>query len=419
MPGPRVRPDAIAVVGVSHWSAPLAERERFAFGAPAARGLLRSGDGERLLLVTCNRTELYGVAPPDDLRRELLAAAGIDDAPLDARSGERAVSHLLAVASGLDSMVLGEHQILGQVKRAMREAREEEALGPLLDELARRALQVGRRVRRETELGRSLPSIPKVAVGVARLVLGELAGARILVIGSGKLGDLTARALRVAETVELVVTNRRSERARALAAAVGGRAEPWEELERLLAGADLVITCTAAPVPVLGRERVERALAGRTHRRLAFIDIAVPRDVDPAVRSLPGVRLFNLDDLREWSSVSVAPGTLEAARTIVEDETRAFQAWLAARTAVPTIRELHERAEAILDAELARVPEDERESARRFGRRLMRKLLHPPVSRLRDGAASDGEAYVRLARELFDLDHGDRDGRGNDPGEPP
>ncbi|MGH7542614.1 MAG: glutamyl-tRNA reductase, partial [Gemmatimonadota bacterium] len=293
---------------MSHWSAPLAERERFAFGAAVARRVLHAGVGERLLLVTCNRTELYGVAPTEAMRRELLEAAEIADAPLDARSGDRAVSHLFSVASGLDSMVLGEHQILGQVKRAMREARQEGALGPLLDELARRALQVGRRVRRETDLGRSLPSIPKVAVGVARLVLGELGGVRILVVGSGKLGDLTARALGRTGAREIVVTNRRIERARALAEAVGGRAEPYRALDRLLAETDLVISCTAAPAPVLSRERVERALEGRTDRRLALIDIAVPRDVDPAVRDLPGVRLFDLDDLREWSSVSVAPG---------------------------------------------------------------------------------------------------------------
>jgi glutamyl-tRNA reductase len=316
------------------------------------------------------------------------------EAALDARTGERAVSHLFAVASGLDSMVLGEHQILGQVKRAIEEAREERALGPVLDELARRALQVGRRVRRETDLGRNLPSIPKVAVGVARLVLGELAGAR-----------------------ELVVTNRRIERARALAGTVGGRAEPYHALDRLLAETDLVLSCTAAPAPVLSRERVERALDGRPDKRLAFIDIAVPRDVDPAVRSLPGVRLFDLDDLREWSSVSVAPGTLDAAQAIVEEETRGFLGWLAGRTAVPTIRALHERAEAILDAELRMIPEEEREAARRFGRRLLRKLLHPPVSRLKDGAAAEGEAYVKLTRDLFALDAEEREERRNGGGE--
>lgn len=412
MPGSRVRPDAIAVVGVSHWSAPLTERERFAFGNATARGLLRSGVGERLLLVTCNRTELYGVDSTEALGREILKAAGVGEVVLDARSGERAVSHLFSVASGLDSMVLGEHQILGQVKRAMREAREEGALGPVLDELARRALQVGRRVRRETDLGRSLPSIPKVAVGVARLVLGELGGARVLVVGSGKLGDLTARALRGMADLDLVVTNRRIERARTLAEAVGGRAEPYQALDRLLAETDLVISCTAASGPVLSRERVERALGSRSGRRLAFIDIAVPRDVDPTVRDLPGVRLFDLDDLREWSSVSVAPGTLDAARAIVEQETRDFQAWLGGRAAVPTIRALHEHANAILEGELSRLSEAERETARRFGRRLVKKLLHSPVSRLRDGAASDGDPYVEMARELFGLDSERRNGGG-------
>lgn len=413
-----MRPDLIAVAGVSHWNAPLARRERFAFGPEAARRLLRSGQGERLLLVTCNRTELYGLDRPEILERELLAAAGVDDGPLDRRSGAATVSHLFAVASGLDSMVLGEYQILGQVRRALRQAREEETLGPVLDELTRRAVQVGRRVRRDTDLGRNLPSIPKVAVGVARLVLGELAGRRVLVIGSGKLGDITTRTLRRAADLELVVINRRMERARELAAAVGGRAEPFEKLDRLLEETDLVIACTAAPTPVLTHECVSRAASARGGRRLAILDIAVPRDIDPAVRDLPGVRLYDLDDLREWSSVSVAPGTLDAARAIVDAESRDFVSWLAGRSAVPTIRELQARADRILDAELDRIPFGEREAARIFGRRLLRKLLHHPVSRLRDRVATEGEGYVEMARDLFALDDQD-DGRRNGGREDP
>lgn len=414
-----MRPDLIAVAGVSHWSAPLARRERFAFGPEAARRLLHSGQGERLLLVTCNRTELYGLDRPETLERELLAAAGVDDGPLDRRSGAATVSHLFAVASGLDSMVLGEYQILGQVRRALQQAREEETLGPVLDELTRRAVQVGRRVRRDTELGRNLPSIPKVAVGVARLVLGELAGRRVLVIGSGKLGDITTRTLRRAADLELIVINRRMERARELAAAVGGRAEPFEELDRLLEETDLVIACTAAPTPVLTREHVSRAASARGGRRLAILDIAVPRDIDPAVRDLPGVRLYDLDDLREWSSVSVAPGTLDAARGIVDAEARAFVTWLAGRSAVPTIRELQARADRILDAELDRIPIGERETARVFGHRLLRKLLHHPVSRLRDRVATEGEGYVEMARDLFALDDDPDDGRRNGGREEP
>lgn len=417
MPDARVSPDAIAVAGVSHWNASLAEREPFAFGREAARRLLRNRAGERLLLVTCNRTELYGLDAPEALERELRAAAEIEGGPLDRRRGRETVSHLFEVASGLDSMVLGEYQILGQVKRAMQQAREEKALGPVLDELARRAMRVGRRVRRETDLGRTLPSIPKVAVGVARLVLGGLDGTRVLVIGSGKLGDLTARILGRAAAVQLVVTNRRMERAVELARQAGGRAEPFEELDRLLATADLVISCTAAPAPVLTRERVARALSGRKAPRLVVLDIAVPRDIDPGVRDLPGVRLFDLDDLRGWSSVSVAPGTLDAARAIIDAECRGFESWLAGRSAVPTIRDLRLRADRILDQELGRLPEDEREAARVFGHRLLRKLLHHPVSRLRDRAATKGEEYVEVARDLFDLDGEPASGRGNG-GEP-
>ena len=399
-----MRSDAIAVAGVSHWKSPLAERERFAFGPQAGRQLLRGGDGERLLLVTCNRTELYGLDAPDVLARELRAAAGVEGGKLDRRTGEDTVRHLFAVASGLDSMVLGEYQILGQVKRAMQQAREEDALGPVLDELCRRAMRVGRRVRRETDLGRSLPSIPKVAVGLARLILGELDGARVLVIGTGKLGDITAHQLHQTANVHLVVTNRREERARELAGAVNGRAEPFEELDRLLTEADLVIACTAAQTPVLTRERVAGVMSTRRGHRLALLDIAVPRDVDPAVRELPEVRLYDLDDLREWSSVSVAPRTIDAARAIVETESRDFLSWLAGRSAVPTIQALRARADGILDAELERIPEAQRETARLFGRRLVRKLLHHPVSRLRDRAATEGEGYVEMARDLFALD---------------
>lgn len=406
-----MRPDAIAVAGVSHWNASLAERERFAFGPQTARRLLRGHGGERLLLVTCNRTELYGLESPEALELELRAAAQVDGGPLDRRTGLETVSHLFAVASGLDSMVLGEYQILGQVKRAMQQAREEEALGPVLDELARRAMRVGRRVRRETDLGRTLPSIPKVAVGVARLALGGLDGTRVLVIGTGKLGDITTCILSRAADIELVVTNRRMERAVELAGRVGGRAEPFGELDRLLEAAHLVIACTAAPSPVLTRERVARALAAREDRRLIILDIAVPRDIDPAVRTLPGVRLYDLDDLREWSSVSVAPGTLETARAIVDAESQGFLSWLAGRSAVPTIRDLRVRADRILDSELDRVPESEREAARVFGHRLVRKLLHHPVSRLRDRAATEGDRYVEMARDLFDLDGDPADGR--------
>jgi glutamyl-tRNA reductase len=405
--------ESLHTVGVSHKSSPLVVRERFAFPPGEVRDLLAAPGGERLLLVTCNRTELYGLEPGERLAERVLRAAGpdVDGSVLFALEGAEAARHLFSVAAGLDSMVVGEPQILGQVKRAMRTAREARALGPTLDALSRRALTVGRRVRRETELGKGMPSIPKVAVAVAKLVLGDLTGRSILVVGSGKLGGLTAHTLRRAGAGSVVVTNRTPDLAAQLAIQIGGRAEPLAALDRLLADTDIVISCTASQEPILTRERVEAALSNRASRPLVFVDIAVPRDVAADVRTLAGVKLFDLDDLRGLGSAVVPSDAIASAWAIVEAETRGFLAWQAGRAAVPTIRALQERANTILESELGRVPADHAEVMRAFGRRLVAKLLHHPMRRLRDGAAADGDAYLDVARDLFALEseNGDRD----------
>lgn len=400
--------DPVAVAGVSHHTAPIAERERFAFPDDVARRLLEETGEEAMLLTTCNRTELYSIGDPADLVRRLVDAAGAGSERLVfSRRGEAAVEHLFGVAAGLDSMIVGEPQILGQVKKAMRAAREAGTLGVVLDELVRRALTVGRRARNETALGDGLPSIPKVATGMAKLILGELEDARLLVVGTGKLGDLTARTLSRAGASEIVVTNRTPEPAGELAGRIGGRAEPFDDLDRLLVEADIVITCTASQEPILTPERIEAAVAGRPEdRRLVLIDIAVPRDVDAGVRAIRGVRLYDLDDLRGWGSDAVSPEAVEAARAVVREEAESFAAWRASRAAVPTIRELHDRIERILDLELEieRVSPDEVEAMRTFGRRVLKKFLHRPLTRLREGAATEGEGYLETARDLFGLD---------------
>lgn len=400
--------DPVAVAGVSHHTAPIAERERYAFPEDVARRLLQETGAETMLLTTCNRTELYCLGDADGLVSRLRAAAGVDnDRSIFSHQGEDAVRHLFSVAAGLDSMIVGEPQILGQVKRAMREAREAGTLGPVLDELVRRALAVGRRARHETDLGEGLPSIPKVATGMAKLILGELEDAVLLVIGTGKLGDLTARTLNRAGATEIVVTNRTPEAAVELAGRIGGRAEPFDRLHALLTEADIVICCTASQEPILTVERIEAATAERRPgRQLVLIDIAVPRDVDAEVRRVRGVRLYDLDDLRGWGSEAVAPSAVEAAREIVGQEAAVFAAWRASRAAVPTIRELHERMERILELELEieHVSADEREVMRTFGRRVIKKLLHRPLTRLREGAASEGETYIENVRDLFGLD---------------
>ncbi|MDX1622937.1 MAG: glutamyl-tRNA reductase [Gemmatimonadota bacterium] len=392
-------------MGVSHDTAPIAVRERFAFPPGTARSLLEEADEEALLLVTCNRTELYGLADPGELARRLVDAAGVeDDRPVFRHGGEEAARHLFEVASGLDSMIVGEPQILGQVKRAMAEARDAGSLGPVLDELARRALQVGRSVRHRTGVGEGLPSIPKVATGLARLVLGDLEGHTVLVVGTGELGRLTAGQLREAGVSRIVVTNRSPEPAEQLADRIGGVAAPFERLDELMVEADVALTCTAAQEPFLSRERVEAVVAGRDGRKLVLIDIAVPRDVDAGVRAVEGARLYDLDDLRGWGSDAVDPEAVEAARAIVDREAADFARWRASRSAVPAIRALHAKAGDILHRELERVSPEDAERMLRFGRRILRKILHDPVVGLREGVAREGEEYLESARELLGLD---------------
>jgi glutamyl-tRNA reductase len=405
---------AINLVGISHKTAPLARREQFTFPTATCRKILSQSEDETLVLVTCNRTELYGLAGAAKLEKRLLEAANADQGPFYVREGLEAVQHLYEVAGGLDSMVLGEPQILGQVKRAMGAARDAGRLGPVLDELTRRAVRVGRRIRGETEVGRGLPSIPKVATGMARLTLGELSGRSMLIVGSGKLGDLTAQTLQRAGATDIVVTNRRTEPAERLAQAIGGRAEPLSDLDQLLADADIVISCTSSQTPILSRQQMERVVRRhRSQQPLVMIDIAVPRDVDPTAREIEGVRLFDLDDLRGWSSEAVPRKAVDAARDIIAAEAQEFDVWLAGRSAVPTIRDLRDRAERIVAAEVERSGLDDREALRTFGRRVMNKLLHHPTARLKDRAATEGETYVDVARDLFALDLEFPDERGN------
>lgn len=395
----------ITAVGVSHKTAPLPVRERFAFPAEAAERLLVGLSGEALLLVTCNRTELYGTAPTERLRQALLGAAdAAPEMPLFVLHSRNAVRHLLAVAAGLDSMVLGEPQILGQVRDALATARRLGRLGAVLDRLGRQALVTGRRVRMQTPLGRDRPSIPKMATRMAREILPDLPAPILLVVGSGKVGGLTARSLRDAGAGSVVVTNRTAETAEALAREIGGRAAPFDTLDQLLGDADIIISCTGSPAPLLDRSRLQRSMAARNGRPLVLIDIAVPRDVAPEVRDLPGVRLYDLDDLHSRAAEAVPPAVVAQAEAIVDQETEVFLAWLAGRQAVPTIQALRRRAESILEEEVARTAAADPERMREFGRRVLNKLLHHPLVRMRDRAASHGPLYLDVARDLFDLD---------------
>jgi glutamyl-tRNA reductase len=400
----------ITAVGITHKIAPLAIREAFAFPPSVVERVLAGLPGEALLLVTCNRTELYGTALTDQLRQALLIHAGASsETPLFVRHGRDAVRHLFSVAAGLDSMVMGEPQILGQVKDAITLARQAGSLGTMFDRLARQALTVGRRVRRETQLGWNRPSIPKVATMVAKESLAGLSGVSLLVIGAGKVGGLTARSLREMGAGSVLVTNRTQKTAEALAREIGGRAAPFANLDMLVQESDIVISCTGSATPLLDVPRMQQVMAVRDGRPLVLIDLAVPRDIVPEVRALSGIRLFDLDDLRTSAADTISPELIRQAEAIVEQETQVLLSWLAGRQAVPTIRAIRRRAEAILEEELRRNSAANPDHLQEFGRRLLNKMLHYPLVRMRDRAASHGPLYVDVARDLFGLDSEDAD----------
>ena len=418
-------------LGLSHHTAPLALRERLALDAGRQHVLLArcgcgaapSEDGltELVVLSTCNRTELYVAAalPGFGLLEQILAEAAALPVErfagsLVRRQGLEAARHLLRVAAGLDSLVPGEPQILGQVADAHVQALRHGSSGPLLSRLFQAALRAGKRARSETGIARHPASVSSAAVAVAAEVVPELAGARVLVIGAGEMAELAVEALRKRGARSITVLNRTVARARALAARWQAEAQPLERLSHLLPQADVLVCSTGAPHVLLQRATIAAALAGRAGRPLVILDIAVPRDVDPAAADLPGVRLVDLDHLQAraeggWQDRQQAVPQAEA---IVEQELAAFSAWLDGLALRPLVAALHRKAEAIrqreLDRSLRRLPQlspAERARVERLSRALVRKLLREPTVRLlHEAPAADALHYAEVARELFGLD---------------
>ena len=408
----------VVLVGLSHHVAPIELRERVALDAEAARSLARdlAADGhEAVCLSTCNRTELYLAGPDAGALEErgirALGAIGDlrDDAFLSAvyrLHDQAAARHLFRVAAGLDSLVPGESEILGQVRAAY----ERGAVGTLLDRLFRQAVYVGRKVRSETAIGESAASVSSAAAALAEQVFGELARRRVLVIGAGKVGDLAARNL-VSRGAELrFVANRTSDRAVALARRVGGEAIPLSRIATELAGADIVVSSTAAPGYVLERDVVEQALRTRKGKPLLLIDLAVPRDLDPAIHGLDGCYLYDIDDLDAVVSETLAGRREEAAKAeeLVATEAERFRAWQASLDVVPAIASLRARAEEIRVQELAklegRFSEPDLRAVDSLTAQIVNKLLHLPTVRMKQAAAAaEGVLYADAVRHLFGL----------------
>jgi glutamyl-tRNA reductase len=418
----------LMALGVSHKTAPVAVRERLALPegrATAVLAELRAHERvhEAVALSTCNRTELYMVAS-DPVEAESAALAVLSrqaeirptelTESLYSLRGSDAVRHLFEVAAGLDSMIVGEAEIQGQVKRAYELALVEGATGPVANRLFREALGAGKRVRSETGVGRSRLSVSSVAVELAADILGDLAHRRVLVVGAGENGEVTARALRERGVHTVFVANRHYDRAIGLAQRFEGTAVRFDDLPAELARADIVVSCTASPHQILGRDEIEQTLPDRCERPLVLIDIAVPRDVDPSVRDLPGIVLFDMDDLQRVAAQNRSVREAEAARarTLVDDEVIRFERWLTSLDVVPTITALRERAEQIA-VKLLRENEPRWESLsdadrERLGmmvRTVAARLLHEPTKRLKEAAEhEDSYVYVQALRELFGLE---------------
>jgi glutamyl-tRNA reductase len=422
----------LAVVGVSHRTAPIEVRERFAFGRHEIPGaLIAAGEaraGEAVLLSTCNRTELYLSLPEDgtavEAAQEILAAKIGSTAASAARwmyvhRDREAVDHLFRVTAGLDSMIVGEPQIQGQVKEAYAAAREVAGphgpvVGPAMNRLFQTAFSVGGRVRSETGLGRGAASVSSAAVELAKKIFGSLKGRRALVLGAGEMSETTLECLHAEGVRTAIVANRTFDRARELAEKWGGDAVRLDDFGAALPAVDIVICSTAAPHPVLTRERLRRALPGGPPRPLCIIDIAIPRDVEPAVGDEPNVFLYNIDDLTQIvdDNLDRRRAQLPAAEGILAAEVEEFWQWYASLAVVPTIRALREHGERLRRAELERalrhlahLPAQDREAVEALTRSLINKLLHAPTVRLRDAAGNGrGTAALDTVRYLFELD---------------
>ncbi len=426
----------LAVVGASHRTAPIELRERFAFGRAEVPGALMelSADGsEAVVLSTCNRTEVYlslpdgsdGVEHARALLSARIGAAGNEGARYFYEHRDRqAAEHLFRVASGLDSMILGEPQIQGQVKEAYATAREVAGedgpvVGQALHRLFQTAFSVGGKVRSETGLGIGAASVSSAAVDLSKKIFGSLKGRRALVLGAGEMSEVTMECLRGEGVRTAIVANRTYERARELAERLGGEAIHWEEFARALPEVDIVICSTAAPHPVLTVERMRSALPHGPRNPLCIIDIAIPRDVEPMVGDEPNVFLYNIDDLQGIVDANLGRrrSELPAAEQIVLRGVDDYWAWYSGLAVVPTIRALRDRGEAVRQAELERAlkalshlsPEDQL-AIDALTRSLVNKVLHAPTARLRQAAGNGrGTGVLDTVRYLFELDGGPRE----------
>jgi glutamyl-tRNA reductase len=418
---------ALFAAGLSHKNAPLALREQLAADEDKIREVLRDLVGratlrEAVILSTCNRVEVYGVADvPGEARaaafRHLCRQRGVDAAAVEGTlytyTEDEAIRHVFRVAASLDSMMIGEPQILGQVKDAFAVAQACETVGPALHTLFTQAFAVAKRVRTETEIARHAVSVSFAAVELAKKIFAGLAGRAVLLVGAGKMSELAAKHLVEQGAFPIYVVNRTWARAQEMARALAGTAVPFDELSTALAAVDIVITSTGAPAPIVTLPAVAEVMRGRGSRPLFFIDIAVPRDVEPGVDGLEDVYRYDLDDLKQVVDANIRERLREAQRAeaLVAREVAKFRARLGDVEVIPTIVSLRERLEEIRTGELrktlARLPDaspETRAALEALSAGIVNKILHAPITKLRESSrAGSHRSWLEVVHELFGL----------------
>ncbi len=416
----------ILAIGVSHRTAPVEMRERLAFSekeTPETLSGMVAFDTvwEAALISTCNRVEIYAVSErPEEaasqLKEFLAGRRAVSYEEIENHTyeytGDDAVKHLYRVCSGLDSMVLGEPQILGQVKDSYRMAAHANSTGVILNKLFHKAFQAAKRIRTETRIGNYAVSVAGTAVELAGKIFGELSECSTMLVGAGNMGELTAQHLVGAGVSEILVTNRTYETAQKLAGKFGGSPVRFEELGDTLPRADIIVATTGAPQPIISYKMVHDALKERKHKPMFLIDIAVPRDVEPKVNKLEGAYLYDIDDLQDITEEHRQRREQEAAKAevVVVEEVAKFRAWQATLDVVPTVISLRAKFDEIARSEvqktldsLPEAGEKEREAIELLGHNIVSKLLHEPTTMLKRCAENGYSEVAEACRSLFKL----------------
>ena len=413
----------LALVGLSHKTAPVEIRERLAFSNDALRSALtslvdRRRVNEAMILSTCNRVEVVAESPDDRLIRDFICefhqiSHDSVSTHLYSYRNVEAIRHVFRVTASLDSMVIGEPQILGQVKEAFRIAMDAGTVGMHLSALMNRAFAVAKKVRSETGISQSAVSVSYAAVELARKIFGDLSGKTVMIIGASKMGELAAKHLRRAGASSVLVTNRTFERAVELAKVFEGAAVPFEHFTDHMTGADIVITSTGAPHFIIGRNLAEQVIHRRKNKPIFFIDIAVPRDIDPAVNQIDNAFLYDIDDLQQVIDANLKERFKEAMRAeqIVDDEVEAFCLKVQTRDVVPTIVQLRDSLEKVRRDEIERnrrhlkdLSPDQQAAVDQITKSIVNKILHPPIEQLKQMAHDpQGADLADLIRKIFNV----------------